>query len=33
VEPLSIVAKPKAKNLGFRTLIHEIVASELFQNK
>ena len=29
----AIVAKAKAKNLGFRTLIHEIVASELFQNK
>ena len=29
----AIVAKAKAKNLGFRTLIHEIVASELFQAK
>ncbi|MFN0078028.1 MAG: DUF1592 domain-containing protein [Prosthecobacter sp.] len=29
----AIVAKAKAKNLGFRTLIHEIVASELFQRK
>ncbi len=29
----AIVAKAKAKNLGFRTLIHEIVSSELFQTK
>ncbi len=29
----TIVSKAKAKGLGFRTLIHEIVASELFQNK
>ncbi|MBL9133989.1 MAG: DUF1592 domain-containing protein [Verrucomicrobiaceae bacterium] len=29
----AIVENAKAKNLGFRTLIHEIVASELFQTK
>lgn len=29
----AIVAKVREKNFGFRTLIHEIVASELFRNK
>ncbi len=29
----AIVAQAKAKNYGFRSLIHEIVESELFQKK
>ena len=29
----AIVAKAKAKNYGFRSLIHELVASPLFQSK
>ena len=29
----TIVAKVREKNYGFRSLIHEIVQSELFQSK
>ena len=29
----AIVAKVREKNYGFRSLIHEIVASELFRTK
>ena len=28
-----IVARARAKNYGFRTLIHEVIESDLFKNK